>query len=137
MSIKQYYSGNSIKDPGGLGHPGAGKYWNYNSSSASYYHTSGLKETRRYGPLRYAGLLLAPAEGFGLRPSLFCPSGKKRAFMLFLPNFGNFWCSVVTVVTFSSNLSNFERNKKKLKKSKKNPKKNLNNSKNPKIVKNG
>ena len=27
---------------------------------------------------RYAGLLLAPAEGFGLRPSLFLPFGKKK-----------------------------------------------------------
>ena len=42
-----------------------------------------LNFTIRYGPLRYAtlryaGLLLAPAEGFGLRPRLFCPSGKKK-----------------------------------------------------------
>ena len=60
---------------------------------------------------RYAGLLLAPAEGFGLRP---------RLFMLFWPIFGNFWCSVVTVVTLSSNFSNFERNQEK---NEKNPKK--------------
>ena len=40
--------------------------------------------------------------------------------MLFWPNFGTFWCSVVT---FSSNFSNFERNQKKQKKIKKNPKK--------------
>ena len=33
--------------------------------------------------------------------------------MLFWPNFGNFCCPVVTVVTFSSNLSNFERDQKK------------------------
>ena len=38
------------------------------------------------GAARYAGLLLAPAEGFGLRPrpsanSFFCPSGKKNLFM--------------------------------------------------------
>ena len=33
--------------------------------------------------------------------------------MLFGPIFGDFWCPVVTVVTFSSNLSNFERNQKK------------------------
>ena len=51
---------------------------------------------------RYAGLLLAPAEGFGR--GFFCPSGKKRAFLLFWPIFGNFWCPVVTMVTFSSNL---------------------------------
>ena len=28
------------------------------------------------GTARYAGLLLAPEEGFGLRPRLFLPSGK-------------------------------------------------------------
>ena len=41
------------------------------------------------GAARYAGLLLAPAEGFGLRPrpsadSFFCPSGKKNLFMSIL-----------------------------------------------------
>ena len=49
---------------------------------------------------RYAGLLLAPAEGFGHQPRL----------MLFWPNFGNFWCPVVTLLTLSSNLRNFEKN---------------------------
>ena len=43
--------------------------------------------------------------------------------MLFWPIFGDFWCPVVTVVTFSSYLSNFERNQTKKKKSQKNPKK--------------
>jgi hypothetical protein len=63
---------------------------------------------------RYAGLLLAPAEGFGLRPRLFFAlRAKKELFMLFWPIFGNFWCLVVIVVTFSGNLSNFERNQKK------------------------
>ena len=56
----------------------------------------------------YAGLLLAPAEGFAR--SFFCPSGKKIAYHTVL---ANFWCPVVTLVTFSSNLSNFERNRKK------------------------
>ena len=66
---------------------------------------------------RYAGLLLAPADGFGLRPRLFLPFGQKKTFfMLFWPIFGNFWCPVVTMVTFSSNLINFERNQKKRKK---------------------
>ena len=41
---------------------------------------------------RYAGLLLAPAEGFCLRPRLFLPFDKKRAFYAVLPIFGNFWC---------------------------------------------
>ena len=60
---------------------------------------------------RYVGLLLAPAEGFGLR-------AKKDVIMLFWPIFGNCWCPVATLVTFSSNISNFERNPKKTKKSK-------------------
>ena len=35
---------------------------------------------------------------------------KKELIMLCWPIFGNFWCPLVTSVTFSSNLSNFERN---------------------------
>ena len=54
---------------------------------------------------RYAGLLLAPAEGFG--------RAKKRAYYAVLNNSGNFWRPVVTLVSFSSNRSNFERNPKK------------------------
>ena len=54
--------------------------------------------------------------------------------MLFWPIFGNLWCSVVTLVTFSSNLSNCERNTKKPKKIKK-IQKNWKISKNPKIYK--
>ena len=50
---------------------------------------------------RYAGQLLAPAEGFGLRP---------RLIMLFWPILGHFWCPVVTLVICSSNHSNFEKN---------------------------
>ena len=66
---------------------------------------------------RDAGLLLAPARGFG--QGIFCPLDKKRELiMLFWPMFGNFWRSVVTLVTFSSNLSNFEWNPKNPKKSK-------------------
>ena len=68
---------------------------------------------------RYAGLLLAPAEDFGR--GFFCPLGKKKLMMLFWPIFGNFWCPVVALVTFSCNRSNFERIPKILKK--KNPKK--------------
>ena len=30
---------------------------------------------------RYAGLLLAPAEGFGLRPRLFLPFGQKKSLL--------------------------------------------------------
>ena len=73
---------------------------------------------------RYAGLLLAPAEGFGLRPRLFLAlRAKKELFMLFWPIFGDFWCPLVTVVTFSSNLSNFERNQNNFKIQKKKSKK--------------
>ena len=64
---------------------------------------------------RYAGLLLAPAEGFGR--GLFLP-GKKKLIMRFWPILGHFWCPVVTLVTFSSNSSNFERNPKNQKISK-------------------
>ena len=72
---------------------------------------------------RYAGLLLAPAEGFGLRPRLFFAlREKKELFMLFWPIFGDFWCPVVPVVTFSSNLSNFERKKEEKKSQKKSTK---------------
>ena len=54
--------------------------------------------------------------------------------MLFWLIFGNFWCPVVTLVTFSRNISNFERNRKI---TKKNPKeiKNLKIKKNFKIKK--
>ena len=33
------------------------------------------------GTARYAGLLLAPAEGFGLRPRLFLPFGQKMSLL--------------------------------------------------------
>ena len=61
-----------------------------------------FKGTRRCG--RYAGLLLAPAEGFGRGKA----EAKKETFLYYFgPNFVNIWWSVVTSVTFSSNLSNF------------------------------
>ena len=75
---------------------------------------SEVTATRRCGPLR------------GLRPRLrpfFALRAKKRAFYIFFgPNFGNFWWSVVTSVTFSSNLSNLKKIQKNSKISK-NPKK--------------
>ena len=40
------------------------------------------------GATRYAGLLLAPGEGFCLRPR---PSAKRSFYVCFGPNFGNFW----------------------------------------------
>ena len=36
---------------------------------------------------RYAGLLLAPAEGFGLRPRLFLPFGQKKGLLCCLGSF--------------------------------------------------
>ena len=42
-----------------------------------------LKDTARY-----AGLLLAPAEDFGLRPRLFLPFGQKKIILMFGPIFG-------------------------------------------------
>ena len=54
---------------------------------------------------RYASLLLAPAEGFGLRArAFFALRAKKGLIMRFPPIFSNLLCSVVTLVTFSSNL---------------------------------
>ena len=72
------------------------------------------------GTARYAGFtssscggLWPPAEAF------LALLAKKGPFMLFWLTLGNFWCSVVTSVTFSSPLSNFEKNPKNPKKSKK------------------
>ena len=75
-------------------------------------HLKTLEDTARY-----AGLLLAPAKGFGLWPRLFLTFGqKKRAYYAILAHFWHIWCPVVALVTISSNLSNFERNHKKKKK---------------------
>ena len=49
-----------------------------------------LKPTE--GSVRYAGLLLAPAEGFGQGRGLLCPLGKKKSFYIcFVQNVGHFW----------------------------------------------
>ena len=60
------------------------------------------------GMALYAGELIAPEEGFGL-----CP---------FWPILSHFWCSVVTLVTFSSNLNNYEKIPQNSKLKTKNPK---------------
>ena len=63
------------------------------------------------------GLLLAPAEGFGLRPrTFFALRAKKDLTMLFWPILGHLSCPVVTLVTFSSNIMNFKKNPKSPKK---------------------
>ena len=56
---------------------------------------------------RYAGKLLAPTEGFG--QGFFCPSRTKILIMLLWLILGHFWCLVVPLVTFSSNLNNLEK----------------------------
>ena len=52
------------------------------------------------GKARYAGQLLAPAEGFGLRPRLFLPFGQKKSLLCCFGPFLQFLVS-------SSNLGNF------------------------------
>ena len=53
------------------------------------------------GTACYAGLLLTPAESFGLQPRTFLPFGKKRAFYAVFAYLRPF-------LMFSSNLSNFK-----------------------------
>ena len=82
--------------------------------------------TRRYGPLRrpssssYEGLWPSAEAFFSLR-------AKKGLIVQFWLISGNFWCSVVTFVTFSSNLNNVEEkySTKFKKKSKKKPQKKI------------
>ena len=78
--------------------------------------------TRAYFQL----LRRASAEAF------FALQAKKELIMRFWAIFGNFWCLVVTLVIFSSNLCNFERNPKKPKKIQRKSKKFHKISKNPK-----
>ena len=48
-----------------------------------------IRKTRRYGPLRGLGPLIAPAKGLWLWPRLFLPLNKK----------GSFLCSVVSLLS--------------------------------------
>ena len=91
-----------------------------------------LKDTRRYGPLR--GPISSSCEGlWASAEAFFAFRAKKRAYYAVLAHLCNFWCQVVTLVTFSSNLSNFERNPKKpTKKNIENPKKIKRNQRNQK-----
>ena len=52
------------------------------------------------GMARYAGQLLAPAEGLAFGRGFFCPLGKKRAYYAVLAHFR-------PLLVFSSNLTNF------------------------------
>ena len=68
---------------------------------------------------RYAGLILAPAECFGLWPRAFLSFGQKDLNLLFWPISDHFWCLVVTLVSFNSKLSTLKRIQKAKKKKKK------------------
>ena len=50
------------------------------TGSLDFYNRLGLA-TELEDTARYAGLLLAPAEGFGLRPRLFLPFGQKKSLL--------------------------------------------------------
>ena len=81
-----------------------------------------FRMTRRYRPLR--GPTSSSCGGLWPSTTAFLAlRAKKELIMRFCPIFGNLWCPVVTLVTFSSSLSNFERNSKNQKKSHKNSKK--------------
>ena len=89
---------------------GSLKCWFFKSSSEKAFRL-----TRRYSPLR--GPTSSSCKG--LWPSgdaFFALRAKKRAYYAVLVHFGNCWCPLETMVTFSSNLKNFERNSKKPKK---------------------
>ena len=64
---------------------------------------------------RYAGLLLAPAEGFGRH--FFFPSGKKKSLLCC---FGPFLAIFGVLVTFSSNISKNTKKSKQIQKNSKN-----------------
>ena len=57
---------------------------------------------------RYAGQLQAPAEVFDLWPRLLGPRANKVLTLFFCPIGGSFWCSVVTLITFTSRRSVYE-----------------------------
>ena len=63
----------------------------------------------REGTAHYAGLLGAPAEGFGLWPKAFFGLWVKKVVMLCLLILGLVWCSIIISVTLIRNLSNFEK----------------------------
>ena len=105
---------------------GTARYAGFTSSScgglwppAEVYKASALWADAFYkskleGTARYAGFTSSSCGG--LRPpakAFFALRAKKELFMLFWLTLGHFWCSVVTSVTFSSNLSNFFKKSKK------------------------
>ena len=75
------------------------------------------------GTARYAGFTSSSCGGLWPPAEAFFALVEKELCMLSWLTLGNFWSSVVTSVTFSSNLSNFQKNPKnpkKFKESKKN-----------------
>ena len=75
----------------------------------------------------YAGLLLAPVEGFG-QGLLFALWAKQTTYYAVLANFRPSWCPVGTLVTLKrikKYWKNLTKNKKKSKKSKKSKKKKI------------
>ena len=76
------------------------------------FNTQECERTKMYGPL--CGPSSSSCGGLWPSAKAFVALwAKKGLFMLFLPILGYFRCSVVTSVTFSSNLNNFEKNPKK------------------------
>ena len=64
------------------------------------------------GAARYAGLLLAPAEGFG--QAFFCPSGQKKRFLYYFgPHFCDFLKKIKHAIFFFFLSSNFKKIQKK------------------------
>ena len=80
---------------------------------------------------RYAGLLLAPAEGFNLWPrTSFALWAKQKPNFSVLANFRPFLVSSSNLVCFSSKLKNYKKNPNVQKKFKIIPKKQFKKSKN-------
>ena len=88
----------------------------------SVFHQTGkkIKKKSRFNSTlknvaRYTGLLLAPAKDFGFRQSHFFCGKKIQLVLLFWPILCHFWCSVLTLLTFSSTLIVIlKRTKKKI-----------------------
>ena len=69
-----------------------GSYSYMDTQSGLHWHLHFYTLPVLEGAAHYAGLLLAPAEGFGLRPRLFLPFGQKKSFLYYFgQNVGNFW----------------------------------------------
>ena len=101
-----WHLGRLVFDQSSPVHPISESRWGSRSVTDGGRRTNG-----RYSALQ--GLSSSSCGGLWPRPRLFCPSGKKELFMLFLLILGYFWCSVVTSVFISTNPNNFFLRKKK------------------------